>query len=1615
MRRWMAAAIQLCMWCALVGRVWGDDGVWIYNGNSAWSVSNRWAGDLIGDGPGARVWFTNDITGNRTITVDGGVASRTLAQLNIGDSVSSHYAFNLNASGGGTLTFDNYGDPTELNQMPNAAAQTISVPLVLDGRLTVSNASANLLTLSGGLTGSGDLHFSAAAGDIRVITKAVSSTGAVINAGSGSGSVLISAVIDMGVTGVVQQSATSLLTLSGRNTYTGGTVIAAGTLRTANTRDSGTGSGPVDVLPGTTLLNDGIIAGPVTVHSGAIFQNTRTASGSVDVQDGGVVIGRGTLSGSVALRGGSTISPQNDGGTAGEVFTVGDLTWDGGAEFHCIVTNIANSGLGAGVAYSQIAVDGVLAGDANASNRVIRLDSLGETLPFETNLNYALRLMPFGTAGMATNLDLTTVTLDTDDFLTGGNWSLTNVNNTICLVCINTPLTPGRNYWIGVPDQWNLPPYWSDSNAWSLGHAPWPDEDVVFDFHSGVDCVVDIVSNGLGSLTVDESYGGTMIFRSCYPGQGEFTNLVITSNMTVNGGVLTHIGNTDVDHRQTPPPPVHRLPISVGGAFTLGPYATIDLDGRGYPAGSGPGAGTSGRNAAGYSASHGGAGAHNPSGSATYGSATRPEDLGSGARYSGGGALFLRVGGTATIDGLITAQGQGTSGSYCPGSGGSVYLRAGTVTGYGTIRAGVDPTGAAYYGSGGGRIAVIATDSATLDGLTIRANTHPQTRDGGGRAGTVYIETPGSTRLIIDQENIGAASDNQTDLPGALETFATPPAFGGELGDADLVMTNGAFVGLTRDLRMNDIAWLDGALSLRSHTLYLKDDSPVGVFPANYGGGTTSVSGVFHTFENGDTLVRDGRLLWSDAAVTWRVVTLVYLDQGGTATNTGTVNEGYFLQGTALQVQADADPSWSFGFWDGSLPATSRYDNPLIVSSLDGNSAFRAWFRPDSGDLSHNRWVPESASDDWFAPFNWDLLMVPVAGQIVTLPAGSTVRLSGPTPALADFTIETNAVLTFDGWNSPLEATNLTVAGTVTHLPQAVLTTNASGQWVPEHRIWFKGQDLTVTADGSVDADYMGYLPGAGPGHAPAQPGNGDDGTGYGTGGGGGYGGNGSASWSEQYGPACGEPNDPWQPGSGGGFRPDLYGINARPGGGAIRIEMSGGVTVDGTVTACGQNGAGTGGSSGSGGGIDVTCNTFHGATGGCVRADGGKGYSTGGSGGGGRIALHYDTAAQATLPNPRPPVCFSAAAGLISDKDDTNVDPLLGTLYLPDTTLLCASPTGAVVLAGHRFWNVRLYADSLHGQWSPESFTIENCVVGFPEGFSLDVGEDLTLSGTEAPLTGTARAGLHLFAAPSNTLYGARLRVGRDFTIGSNTWFYPHSQGYSAAIVGTRVVRNFTVAADGGIDADREGYMFDPANTNGPGAGAARYAGGSYGGWGGITNHYLSSNSVARPPYGSEVMPLELGSPGGWRFYGNYTATGKGGGAIQVLCGGRMTVNGLLTADGGSGGYYGGSGGSGGSILLSGSRLRGSGTLQARGGFLSRGDGTPGNPGGGGRIAVWETVPLAVAESRIATRNEHGLMRRTTSPFNGLLDVSEGRLGNLATPGTAGFYYQTQTIIIVK
>jgi hypothetical protein len=161
--------------------------------------------------------------------------------------------------------------------------------------------------------------------------------------------------------------------------------------------------------------------------------------------------------------------------------------------------------------------------------------------------------------------------------------------------------------------------------------------------------------------------------------------------------------------------------------------------------------------------------------------------------------------------------------------------------------------------------------------------------------------------------------------------------------------------------------------------------------------------------------------------------------------------------------------------------------------------------------------------------------------------------------------------------------------------------------------------NATVEAGGGIIADGTGYAAGQGPGAGKS---------GYSTasgrvGGGGGYGGYGAASGGATPGlggGTYGSVTAPMSAGSGGGNY--AVGSPGGPGGGAIRMNVSSVLRVNGRISANGGAGIAQGMGGGSGGSVWLTAGELVGV--GTISANGGAGNELGGGGGGGCVSLQY-------------------------------------------------------------------------------------------------------------------------------------------------------------------------------------------------------------------------------------------------------------------------------------------------------------------------------------------------------------------------------------------------------
>ncbi len=465
-----------------------------------------------------------------------------------------------------------------------------------------------------------------------------------------------------------------------------------------------------------------------------------------------------------------------------------------------------------------------------------------------------------------------------------------------------------------------------------------------------------------------------------------------------------------------------------------------------------------------------------------------------------------------------------------------------------------------------------------------------------------------------------------------------------------------------------------------------------------------------------------------------------------------------------------------------------------------------------------------------------------------------------------------------------------------------------------------------------------------------------------------------------------------------------------------IRIDASGDVTVNGTITADGQTPT-TNNGGGAGGSIFITCERILGSGGKLLARGGNSKTSNNGNGAGGRIAIHYDTTAQQTV-SPVPDIQISARSGTGTGKEAD-----VGSVWLPDTYFL--STTLNANLSG-QIWGVT--------SWSPASLTVDNTWVRFAEpGFVLDVDGNVLVTGTlgrleiggNAPVNtwgenmlvseGAAPemlvggnfelangATFSVFATATNppaVPVGARVDVTGDIVLGANCKVYVHSHhtnGGSPRFTADDV----TVASTAKFDAVAKGFAGGgQPKENGYGPGGSDWAtdlqycpGAGYGGFGGVNYRYLPGGVA----YGSASDPTLPGSGGGCLKADSHG--GRGGGLIHIEASGDVSLDGTLIADGEalpgdkSGDNYQNGAGSGGAINLTCRSINGAGTLSAKGGTAANdfcGD------GGGGRIAIHydKTVQdgLSVPGIKMDARPGYRLLSRMGGL--GSLWTSNGRL----------------------
>lgn len=334
------------------------------------------------------------------------------------------------------------------------------------------------------------------------------------------------------------------------------------------------------------------------------------------------------------------------------------------------------------------------------------------------------------------------------------------------------------------------------------------------------------------------------------------------------------------------------------------------------------------------------------------------------------------------------------------------------------------------------------------------------------------------------------------------------------------------------------------------------------------------------------------------------------------------------------------------------------------------------------------------------------------------------------------FTTDTPAALTVNG--------NMFVGATVS-CQRVSSGGNGTG------RTFTVGGNLTVSSGGVFNANKLGFPPNgnatswgsgsdtlaAGPGRGLSRAsGNPIVGSGAGHGGQGGKGYDSATSFTPG-GTVYGSIAHPTSLGSGGGWG------NGSPidqnGGGAIMLNVTGDLRLDGTVTCGGGSGGSTidaGG--GAGGSIWIQCNNLDGS--GTISANGGTGgYQSNcdaGGGGGGRIAVYYS----ARSFNGQ----ITAYGGLLGpDGQNNGGNGACGSVYLKSTV----DPAGSMILNnnGKVPWGTTLVTSNV------TETTVGHLLLTNSAVFTIDTNQSFTVLGSVTNFTQTNSLGGTLVLGGTN------------------------------------------------------------------------------------------------------------------------------------------------------------------------------------------------------------------------------------------------------------------------
>ena len=390
-----------------------------------------------------------------------------------------------------------------------------------------------------------------------------------------------------------------------------------------------------------------------------------------------------------------------------------------------------------------------------------------------------------------------------------------------------------------------------------------------------------------------------------------------------------------------------------------------------------------------------------------WGSIREPMDLGgagdkgSNDSYKAGGAIYLEVAGELVVNGTISVLSKSGS-NYYNGTGGSIYLKVGTLSGSGTIDASAGKV-TSTAGAGGGRVSIRQSTATSFSAFRGAIKAYGDSKSKAG-CGTIYLEHAGDTygegTLLIDSGPTPPAGYYCAAFMDSLVLDRNLP-FG------SVIVTNGAYLRLPSGatLRVKKrLCTLNGRLSCESGSSVIFEGSEDAL-----------VEGTNYIYSLSCTTPGKTIRFGTGAANRTYIVPNGSLTLAGEQGNL--VNLRSKTDDTQWQLSIGADATVSISHCDVKDSNATFGMMPLDEDGVDSgnNNGWSIMEGAKPGDLIV--WTG-ATSTSWTDASNWDPMMLPNDENRILIPAGcDRYPLIAADTFVNSLTNELGAAITLSGGN----------------------------------------------------------------------------------------------------------------------------------------------------------------------------------------------------------------------------------------------------------------------------------------------------------------------------------------------------------------------------------------------------------------------------------------------------------------------------------------------------------------------------------------------------------------------------------------------------------------------